>query len=83
MNEPAYKPEQWVIYKQDAVGGFGQIVGAQFDSEVWTYSVRGVSLDTTYVSIREDEITHFNENGSWLEPQHAGTGNGSVYTEQS
>ena len=83
MNEPAYKPDQWVIYRQDGAGGFGQIVGGVHNGETWVYSVRGPITDTTFAEAYEDEITHFYENGSWLEPQHAGVGKTSVYTEQN
>lgn len=83
MQEPAFKPTQWIIFKQDDGGGFGRIVGGTFNGESWIYSVRGPITDTTYAEVGEEEITHFYENGSWLEPHNAGMGKASAYTEQS
>ena len=83
MKEPQYKPEQWVVYAfEDGTGGFGRIVGAYFNGSDWNYTIHGTNLDTTYVSATTEEITYFYENGSWLEPQHAGVGRASVYTDQ-
>lgn len=84
MIEPAYKPEQWVIYRfQDGTGGFGRITGGVFVSAEWNYSISGPDLDATYTSALQSEITHYYENGSWLEPQSTGVGRASVYTEQN
>lgn len=83
MQEPAYKPTQWIIYKQGETGGFGRIIGGTYNGEAWIYSVRGPKTDTTYTEVYEGDITFFYENGSWLEPQHAGIGRASVYTEEA
>jgi len=82
MQEPAYKPDQWIIYQQGEGGGFGQIVGGRYSSEAWIYSIKGPITDTTYASVREDEITFFNENGSWLEPQQGSLGKTSAYSNE-
>lgn len=80
MKEPTYKPEQWIVYEQDGAGGFGQIIGGIFDGESWLYTVSGVSVDSEYVQVEQDEITHLLQNGSWLAPSHFG-GHTSVYSE--
>ena len=83
MIEPIYKPDQWIIYRQGDGGGFGQIVGGSHDGDAWIYSVRGPITDTTFATTRQDEITHYYENGSWLEPHSGGMANGSAYTDQN
>lgn len=83
MHEPAYKPTQWIIYKQGETGGFGSILGGTYTGESWLYSVHGPIVDTTYAEVYEEEITHFYENGSWLEPESGGIGRASAYTEQA
>ncbi len=83
MNEPAYKPNQWILFKQDEAGGFGEIVGGTYNGETWVYSVKGPIIDTTYAEVYEEDVTHFYENNSWLERQHGSAGAASVYTEQS
>jgi hypothetical protein len=80
MNEPIYKPEQWIIYQQGESAGFGQIVGGSYDGEMWNYSIKGSLLDTTFALARQNEIIRYYENGSWLEPRSGGIGNGSAYT---
>lgn len=83
MNEPAYKPDEWVVYQKDETyGGFGKIVGGSFTEEGWFYVVSGPLLDTTFVSIHQDEIIRLFENGSWLEPRRGANGGTSIYTNQ-
>ncbi len=80
MKEPAYKPETWVSFQQDEVGGFGRIIGGSFDGESWEYTIQGSSVDGLLYSAREDEIGYVLQNGSWLAP--TGIGNhGSAYKD--
>jgi hypothetical protein len=82
MQLPSYKPDQWVVYEQGQTGGFGRILGASFNGESWVYSLRGPIVDTTYAEVYEPEITHFYENGSWLEAKHGNIGGKtSAYTD--
>lgn len=79
MNEPTFKPDEWVIFKQDTLGGFGQIIGGTFDGNEWQYIVKNSLIDGTHRSVSENEITHTLENGNWSTPTHFG-GAGSAYT---
>lgn len=81
MNEPGYKPDQWILYSSEAASGFGQIVGGTHDGSEWTYSVKGPILDTTLEAVPESSITHFYENGSWLEARHGSSAAASAYTQ--
>jgi len=66
MKQPTYKPETWVLYQQDETGGYGEIVGARYEGETWFYTVSGVSVDGSDVSVREEEVKQIMQNGSWL-----------------
>lgn len=66
MKQPTYKPEAWVLYQQESTGGYGHIIGASFNGEVWLYTVAGPQADGSHATVREDEITQILQNGSWL-----------------
>lgn len=83
MTIPTFQPDQWVIYKQDQTGGFGQIIGASFDGEAWNYSLRGPAIDTTFTAVTELDITHTYENGSWIEMNREVASHASAYTDQN
>ena len=84
MNEPSYKPNEWVVYQKDEdFGGFGQIVGGSYSTEGWYYVLSGPLLDTTFVSVHQDEIIRLFENGSWLEPRHNGAGSSAYAADQA
>lgn len=80
MKEPAYKPDQWIAFQNDGIGGFGQIAGGNFDGDAWEYTVKGSLTDGQLREVRESDITLLLQNGSWLAPSHFG-GQGSAYTE--
>lgn len=79
MNEPAYKPNQWVLYQvEETSAGFGQVVGGLYIDGTWKYHVRGATDSETNVQVHQDAITFILENGNWTAPQHFG-GSNSAY----
>lgn len=80
MIEPVFKPEQWITFEQGEVGGFGQVVGAAFDGSDWFYSISGSQDDGSLRMVREADIIHLFQNGSWLAPTSF-SGKSSAYTE--
>ncbi|MGV9002300.1 MAG: hypothetical protein ACOH18_05100 [Candidatus Saccharimonadaceae bacterium] len=80
MKEPIYKPDMWVSYQQDEVGGFGRIIGGSFDGENWHYTIAGSREDGSSHSAKETEIGYVMQNGSWLAPTTANASS-SVYKD--
>jgi hypothetical protein len=80
MNEPIYKPENWVTFQQGEEGGFGRIVGGSYDGETWHYTVAGSLADGSHQSVKEGEIGFLFQNGSWLAPTSSG-GHASIYKD--
>lgn len=68
MQEPLYAPNQWVTYKHANRGGFGEIIGGDFDGTSWYYIVRGQSVERHAVRVKEDAIILILDNKSWLPP---------------
>lgn len=81
MQQPKYKPEHWVIFKQGEAGGLGQITGAVFNQEGWKYTIRGTLVDGGLYSIREEDVAYlYNaDDKSWTEPTRA-DGQTAAYT---
>ncbi|UTX51198.1 hypothetical protein KI440_03250 [Candidatus Saccharibacteria bacterium TM7i] len=68
MKEPTYTPNQWVTYEHANGGGFGQIVGGDFDGHSWHYIVQGQSVERHAVRVKEDAVRLILDNHSWLPP---------------
>lgn len=79
MQEPTYKPGQWVAYQQGNTGGFGEIIGGRHDGNVWRYTVQNSSKNSDAVVLAE-EIKFTLEGGNWMAPNHI-VGNSSVYAQ--
>lgn len=73
MKEPTYTPNQWVTYKHGNGGGFGEIIGGDFDGTTWHYIVKGQSIERGSVRVKEADIILILDNHSWLPPlkQHS------------
>jgi len=81
VKQPAYKPDTWVTYQQGHAGGFGRIIGGLFDGNEWIYTVSGLMTDGAHHAVREHEISHTLQNGSWVAPTALGS-NESAYKDQ-
>lgn len=79
MQEPTYKPGQWVVYQQLTAGGFGEIIGGRFDGEVWHYTVQSSQKNSDAIIVAE-EIKYTLEGGHWMPPNNI-IGNSSVYAQ--
>ena len=81
MNEPIFKPSQWVLYElAEGVAGFGQIVGGLYTAARWTYQVKGATPNDNNVEVPEDSIKSVMENGNWTVPHHF-SGSNSAYAD--
>lgn len=82
MQDPVYKPEQWITFEQGEAGGFGQIIGAAFGTDgSWYYTISGSQADGKNRAVREDEIRSTLQNGSWIAPSITGGGKVTAYTD--
>ncbi len=68
MQEPLYTPTQWVTYKHANGGGFGVIIGGDFDGKDWYYIIEGQLIERRAVRVKEDAILLMLDNKSWLPP---------------
>lgn len=68
MQEPTYLPHQWVTYSSANGGGFGKIIGGDFDGTEWHYIVQGQSVERPAVRVKESAIELTYDNRSWLPP---------------
>lgn len=68
MQEPAYTPNQWVTYESANGGGFGKVIGGDFDGKDWHYIVKGQSVERPAVRVKESAIMLILDNKSWLPP---------------
>ena len=77
MNEPVYKPNQWVLYELESdAAGFGLVVGALFNDGNWKYHVKGAaSNEHDYIQVPEEAVKFILENGNWTAPQNFGGAN--------
>lgn len=79
MQEPVYKPNQWVLYETDENhAGFGKIIGGTHGSAGWMYRVKGTTQNGDAVEVSQESITFILENGNWTAPQHF-SGSNSAY----
>ena len=68
MQEPVYAPNQWVTYQHANGGGFGKIIGGDFDGDTWHYIIKGQLVQGPAVRIKEEDIKLILDNRSWLPP---------------
>lgn len=68
MKEPIYAPDQWVTYEHANGGGFGKIVGGDFDGTDWYYAVKGQLVQGPAIRVKEDAVLLILDNKSWLPP---------------
>lgn len=82
MNEPAYKPSTWILFQQGDGGGFGQVIGGNYDGETWVYTVSGSLQGGELRGVRQEEVTFLLDNGTWLAPTNF-SGENSAYAAPS
>lgn len=79
MKEPVYAPDQWVAYNYGEGGGFGKIIGGDFDGSEWSYLVSGPLVNGNPVRVEEYEIKLILDRQSWLAP--VGQGSTAIYKD--
>lgn len=82
MNEPIYKPNQWVLYElEEDTAGYGIIVGALYSDGIWKYHVKGATPNEhDNIQVPEEAVKSVLENGNWTIPQNFGGANSAYAT---
>ena len=66
MQIPKYNPGLWVMFKMEAGGAFGKIIGGNFTSDAgWTYFVENASNPGTNISVAEVDISATSDGAAW------------------